>query len=464
MSDTSTTVDRLGPGVWKIVAVAVLGSFLAQLDGTIVNVSLSSLASELHSPLGTIQWVISGYLLALTLVLPLNGWLVDRIGAKAVYLWCFLAFTLTSALCGLAWSAQSLIGFRILQGVAGGLMAPMAQLMIARAAGKQMARVAGYATVPILLAPILGPVIAGAILEYASWRWLFLVNVPVGVIALILAASFLPGDREERRPRQLDLIGLALLSPALAFFLYSADHIGDPVGLGLFMLSLVLLAAFLWTAHRKGDRALLDLRMFRRRLFSIGAIAQFFSNGTSFAGQMLIPVYLIGAAGRSPGEMGWLMAPLGIGMMCSFSSMGFLTRHLGLRGVAAGGALVAALATAVFIDLSLHAVNLVILVVALFIRGVGLGGIGIPAITAAYSAVPRQDMPMATTMSNIVQRLGGPTLTTLCATFLAWRLGSFHAGEGGLNPYTSAFILLCGLHIITFLVALGFPARTEPKR
>jgi MFS family permease len=159
--------DRLGPGIWKIIAVAVAGAFMPLLSTTMVNVSLLNLAAELHASLSTIQWVTSGYLLALALMLPLNGWLVERIGAKALYLWCFAAFTLSSTLCGVAWSANALIAFRILQGMSGGLMAPMAQMMmIARAAGKHMTRVMGYAAVPILLAPLLGPVIAGAILQY----------------------------------------------------------------------------------------------------------------------------------------------------------------------------------------------------------------------------------------------------------------------------------------------------------
>src|ERR1700684_1184421 len=156
--------NRLDPQDWKITSVAVIGSFLSQIDATVVNVSLSSLAVELHSSLSAIQWVTSGYLLALALMLPLNGWMVDRIGAKALYLWCFSVFTLSSALCGMAWSAESLIAFRILQGMSGGLMAPMAQMMMARSAGKHLARVLGWAALPIMLAPILGPVLAGAIL------------------------------------------------------------------------------------------------------------------------------------------------------------------------------------------------------------------------------------------------------------------------------------------------------------
>jgi MFS family permease len=136
LPEATVQSERLDVSVWKIVSVAVLGSLLAQLDATVVNVSLSSLAADLHSTLSTIQWVTSGYLLALALMLPLNGWLVERIGAKSVYLWCFSTFTLCSALCGTAWSATSLIAFRVLQGMSGGLMAPMAQMMMARAAGK----------------------------------------------------------------------------------------------------------------------------------------------------------------------------------------------------------------------------------------------------------------------------------------------------------------------------------------
>jgi EmrB/QacA subfamily drug resistance transporter len=257
--------DRLDPLVWKITSVAVMGPFLSLLD--VVNVSLSTLAVELHSSLTTIQWATSGYLLALALMLPLNGWLVERIGAKSLYLWCFSAFTLCSALCGIAWSANALIGFRILQGMCGGLMAPMMQMMMARVAGRHMARVLGYAALPVILAPILGPVIAGAILQHASWRWLFLVNLPVGALAIVLAIFFLPNDREETKQRDLDLVGFALLSPGLVLFLYGSDHMGERIGQITLALSVMLLAMFFKLAVRKGNRALIDLQLFKGRTF-----------------------------------------------------------------------------------------------------------------------------------------------------------------------------------------------------
>ena len=463
MPKASNESSGLDPLVWKITTVAVLGSFLSQIDATVVNVSLSSLAVDLHSSLTAIQWVTSGYLLALALMLPLNGWLVERIGAKSLYLWCFSAFTLSSALCGLAWSANSLIAFRILQGMSGGLMAPMAQMMMARAAGKHMARIIGYAAVPVMLGPILGPVIAGAILQHASWRWLFLVNLPVGVLAIVLAVFFLPNDREETRSRQLDLPGFALLSPGLVLFLYGSEHLGERIGLTALLISIVLLALFFRMAIRKGDRALIDLQLFKSRTFTASAATQFMSNGISFAGQMLIPIYLIRACGQSPSATGWLLAPLGVGMICSYPWMGALTQRFGIRKVSAGGALLAFAGTLPFLYLASHGLVFAVLAGALFMRGVGLSAVGIPSISAAYASVRKKDLPMATTSLNIVQRLGGPTLTTLCATFLGWRLGMVQSSASLSSAFTAAFLLLCGLHAFLFATALRLPLSLDQE-
>ena len=450
-------VDRLAPGVWKVVSVAVIGSFMAQLDATVVNVSLASLAADLHVSLSLIQWVTSGYLLALALMLPLNGWLVNRIGAKALYLWCFAAFTLSSTLCGLAWSANSLISFRILQGMSGGLLAPMAQMMIARAAGKHMAQVVSVASLPILLGPLLGPVIAGAILQFASWRWLFLINLPVGVLALALAAAFLPNDREEARPRGLDLLGLALLSPGLVLFLYGSDHLGERIGVLALAVSIIMLALFYRTARAKGDAALIDLRLLKGKVFSASIAAMFMVNGISFAGQMLIPIYLVHACGLSPSRTGWLLAPLGLGMMCTYPFMGRLTKRFGIRKLAACGALLALAGTLPLVFLAQHGLVVAILVASLFIRGVGVSAIGIPSITSGYASVARQDLPMATTAMNIVQRLGGPALTTLCATFLGWRLSATPDTATMSGAFVAAFSLLCALHVLLFLATLRLP-------
>jgi predicted MFS family arabinose efflux permease len=295
------------------------------------------------------------------------------------------------------------------------------------------------------------------ILHYTSWRWLFLVNLPVAALALVLAVLFLPDDRDEARPRGLDWTGLALLSPGLVLLLYGLDHTGDRTGFLALAAASILLALFFSTASRKGERALIDLRLFRGKVFLASAVTQFLSNGALFAGQMLIPIYLIRACGRSPGEMGWLLAPLGLGMLCSYPMMGTLTERFGIRRVAAGGALVAWAGTLPFLYLASHGLDVLVLAPALLLRGAGQGAVGIPSMSAAYASVRRQDLPMATTSLNIVQRLGGPTLTTLCATVLAWRLSAPDADGSLAGPFTAAFLLLCAFHALSFAAALRLP-------
>jgi MFS family permease len=206
-----------------------------------------------------------------------------------------------------------------------------------------------------------------------------------------------------------------------------------------------------------GDRALIDVQLFKSKTFSASAVTQFMSNGISFAGQMLIPIYLIRACGQSPSATGWLLAPLGVGMICSYPWMGALTQRFGIRKVSAGGAFLAFAGTLPFLYLASHGLVFAVLAGALFLRGVGLSAVGIPSISAAYASVRKRDLPMATTSLNIVQRLGGPTLTTLCATFLGWRLAMVQSGASLSSAFTAAFLLLCGLHALLFTAALRLP-------
>lgn len=449
--------------VWKVSFVAIFGAFLTQLDGVIVNVSLTTMAQELESDLPTIQWVTSGYLLALALALPLTGWLVDRFGVRFVYLGSFMAFTVTSMLCGLAWSAPSLIAFRVLQGMSGGLLTPMAQMMLARVAGNRLPHVMGYAAMPVLLAPMLGPVIAGYILQHASWPILFYVNVPFGALAIVTAAIVLPLDDRKLSRTRFDYFGFALLSPGLALFLYGIDALASPEGAGALLLSLVMLGAFILVARRKGRESLINLDLFRAKSFATSVKIQFLANGTSFAGQMLLPIYLIRACGQSPAAAGVMLAPIGLGMACFFPFLGRLTDRFGIRHVSATGALISALATVPVIAMAYTGFNSRVFVIALFCRGAGMSMIGVPSVSCAYSAVDREDVPMASTTLNVVQRLGGPALTTICASFLGWRLGASPQAITS-HAFGQALMLLGSMQLILWAIAMRLPLRLPPNR
>jgi MFS family permease len=214
---------------------------------------------------------------------------------------------------------------------------------------------------------------------------------------------------------------------------------------------------FFRVAAHKGHRALIDLQLFKSKTFAASTATQFMSNGVSFAGQMLIPIYLIRACGLSPSSTGWLLAPLGVGMICSVPWIGALTQRFGNRKVSAGGALLALVGTLPIIWLASHGLSVAVLTCALFLRGAGLSAVGIPSVSAAYASVEKRDLPMATTSLNVVQRLGGPTMTTLCATFLGWSLRSGNSHLSLSSAFAAAFILLCLLHALLFAASLRLP-------
>ena len=330
MSAEPSSSDRLDPRAWKIIGVVIIAPFMTQMDSTIVNVSLSSIRDDLHSTTSIAQWIITGYLLALALMLPLNAWLVDRVGVKRLYLFCFSAFTFASFLCGAAHTVGTLIAARILQGAAGGLMTPLTQLMMTRVAGKQFVKVAGYAAVPILLAPLLGPPRAGIILKYASWRWLFYVNLPIGVIAVLLAAVVIPHDESMLQKRPFDLLGFLTLAPGLSCFLFGFERFSHHQGSSFLIAGIFLILCFLWIAREKKERALIDLELFKIRTFSVASVTQFLSMGIMYCGQFLVPLYLISGAGLSPANAGWVLSAMGIGMLCVYPMMGHFDRQIWL--------------------------------------------------------------------------------------------------------------------------------------
>src|SRR3954464_5314694 len=223
----SVRVMGLDRALIRLASVVVLGTIMSILDTTIVNVAIETLGRDLGSSLSAIQWVSTGYLLALATVIPLTGWSMERFGGRFMWMLSVFLFLVGSVLCGCAWSTGSLIVFRVRQGFGGGMIMPVGQAILAQAAGpERMGRIMAVIGVPTLLGPILGPVIGGLIVDNFSWRWIFFVNVPVGLVALTLAWRILPRAKVSRRGAVLDIRGLALLSPGLALLVYGLSQVG----------------------------------------------------------------------------------------------------------------------------------------------------------------------------------------------------------------------------------------------
>src|SRR4051812_40905294 len=275
MTAPPAALDR---ALLRLASVVVLGTIMSILDTTIINVAIETLGRELHSSLSAIQWVSTGYLLALATVIPLTGWAMERFGGKRMWMISVTLFMAGSALCGLSWSVESLIAFRVLQGFGGGMILPIGQAILAQAAGPQrMGRVMSVIGVPTLLGPVLGPVIGGLIVDSFSWRWIFFVNLPVGAVALFMAWRILPAADARRTRPALDLKGLLLLSPGLAALVYGLSEFGIKGGLDHWSVLVgivagaVLLIGFVVHARRIGGGGLIDPRLVQDRALAAPA-------------------------------------------------------------------------------------------------------------------------------------------------------------------------------------------------
>jgi EmrB/QacA subfamily drug resistance transporter len=446
---TTTSSDRIDAYVWRISAVVIVGSIMSILDTTIVNVALATLGRELHSTISQIQWVVTGYMLSLAAVIPVTGWAARRFGAKQVYLTSLVLFTAGSALCGLATSATELIVFRVIQGIGGGMILPIGQLMMAEAAGpKRMGRVMSIVAVPAMLAPILGPTLGGLIVDNASWRWIFYVNLPIGLLAVIAALRILP--TVERRPAdRLDLRGLAMMATGLPLLTYGLAEIGVTGSFTATKVVVPILAGLaligLFIAHAlRFPRPLLNIRLYKRPTFSSASFAMFCLGAALFGGMILLPLYWQGIRHESVLDTGLLTAPQGLGMAFVMPLAGRLTDRVGGGPLALIGVIVTTITTIPFGLIGAHT-SVTWLSFAMLLRGAGIGFAFMPAMSAAFASLDRSELSDATPQLNVLQRVGGSIGTAVLAVVLQRALTGQHTLGGMASAYGTAFWASAGL-------------------
>jgi len=434
MSQTATTSTPSAPAAEPldrtartVIAVVVLGIITTVLDATIVSVATDRLAAEFTVSLTTVQWVMTGYLLAFTATIPLAGWAMDRYGARRVWLLAVGLFTAGSLLCGAAWSAPSLIAFRVIQGAGAGLVSPVGIAMVARAVGPQrMGRAMAVVGIPMMLGPILGPVIGGVLIDSVDWRWIFLVNIPVGLACLAWSVRALATDHGAGRER-LDAVGLVLLSPGLVGLAYGVTAVAGGHGssgevLGGIGGGAVLLAAFVVHALRT-DRPLVELRHFATRGFATATAVQFLTVGVLTGAAFLLPLYHLVARSESELTTGLLLVPQGVGAAVAMALTGRLVDRGRGREIVLAGVGLLVIGFLAYTRVGSDPGQLY-LGAALFAIGLGAGCIFAPTSAAAYASLDRGAIPRATTTMSIAQRTGGVVATAVFATALQHQLST----------------------------------------
>jgi EmrB/QacA subfamily drug resistance transporter len=434
MADSSTPASQpegLDRETLIVAGVVMLGAVMSILDTTVVNVAIDHLAVAFHSSLTTIQWVITGYTLALATVIPVSGWAADRFGTKRIYMSSLVLFTLGSVLSGLAWSAGSLIFFRILQGFGGGMIMPAVMTILTRKAGPhRMGRVMGVLGVPMLIAPILGPILGGWLVDNASWRWIFFINLPIGIVAFILALIVLDPDQPQPAHR-LDWLGMLLLSPGLAVFIFglaesSTYGFGSVRSWGPTLAGVVLIAA--WFVHTwRSPNPLIDLRTFAHTRAGAAAGTFLLFAISVFGSMLLVPLYFQAVRGASALQAGLLLAPGGFGAMLMMPLSGRLTDRYGPTWLPATGLPFVAIGLIPFVFVGAHT-SYVLLCSANFVQGLGMGLAMMPNMTAAMQAVPAAAIARTSTAMNIIRQAGASIGTAVLSVILASAITSNLAG------------------------------------
>ena len=487
--------EKIDAAVLKVAGVVVLGAIMSILDITVVNVALPTFQSIFASGPGqlvaysTVAWTVTAYTLALATVIPLTGWAADRFGTKRLYMVAVVLFTAGSALCAAANSIEMLIGFRVLQGLGGGMLMPLGMTIMTKAAGPaRMGRLMAILGVPMLLGPILGPILGGWLIQNASWHWIFLINVPIGAITVAYARFALPADRPEPS-ESLDLLGVALMSPGLALFLFGISSIpqkqtfDSPRVYVTMAIGAVLIALFVRHTFRL-PHPLLELRLFRNRNLTVSTLTMFFFGAAFFGGLLLVPTYFQQVRGESTLHAGLLVAPQGIGAMLTMPIAGALADRFPVGRIVPFGLLVitGGMFSLTQIDSTTPYSTLIAI---LFVMGLGMGGTMMPVMTSALKTLTSHEVARGSTLLNIVQQiassigvaimsvlltshikdspLAGPAMATWRDPALISKLGGPAAVAKGLADAAAAFAST--YWVAAFLVALTLvPALFLPRR
>ena len=459
---------RLSPEVLRTTIAVISGGIAVIFDSTIVSVALKQLGIHLHTTVGTIQWVSTGYLLAMFVAIPATGWLQARLGGKRLWLWSLGLFLLGSVLCAFSWNAPSLLAFRVVQGLGGGVMLPLMTTLVMQAArGQSLGRVMAVIALPISLGPILGPVIGGVILNYLDWRWLFLVNVPICVIGAALGWRMLADDRPAPGTRpSFDAVGFALLTPGVVGLVYGLTNVSKPGAFGRadvlvpVLLGLGLVGGFLaWALPRRG-RALIDVRLMRHRPLAIGTFLLFLTGVTIYGTMLLLPLFWQEVRSYGPLGAGLLLIPQGIGNLASRPVGGRATDEIGPRTVAVAGFAIITVATLPF-AFATGGSAIWWLMAVLLVRGFGLGLVMTPLMSVAYVGLERAEMPDASIITRVSQQLGGSFGTAVLAMILESATSNAHTLDDLAHGFDHAFWWAVGFGALAVALSFLIPRTTR---
>ncbi|MFD2765343.1 DHA2 family efflux MFS transporter permease subunit [Micromonospora eburnea] len=447
------TSNKLDAAVLKVAGVVVLGAIMSILDVTVVSVAIPTFMQDFDASYARVAWTMTGYTLALATVIPLSGWAADRFGTKRLYMTALALFTIGSGLCATADSIGELIAYRVLQGLGGGMLMPLGMTIMTRAAGPhRIGRLMAVLGIPMLLGPIGGPILGGWLIDTASWHWIFLINLPIGAIALVYAQLALPKDNPEPS-ESFDFLGMLMLSPGLALFLYGVSSLPEAgtiaetkVWLPM-LVGAVLLVAFVLYSFRP-RHPLLDLRLFANRNLTIATLTLVVFIVAFMGAGLLFPSYFLQVRGESTLTAGLLMAPQGIGAMLTMPIAGMLADRVPVGRTVPFALLFIAAGFFTFTQLDADT-SYWLLGGSLFVMGLGMGATMMPIMTSALKTLHAQEVARGSTLVNILQQIGGSVGAAVMSVLLTSELNGSRLIPGMTDPTSGKPVSEAGLAIAT---------------
>ncbi|MBA0052625.1 DHA2 family efflux MFS transporter permease subunit [Streptomyces sp. AJS327] len=438
------------------------------LDATIVNVALRTLAADLRTSLDAIQWVVTAYLLAVAAVIPISGWAARRFGARRTFVAAVVLFTVASALCALAQSSGQLIAFRALQGIGGGLIMPVGQIILARAAGPaRLPRVMAVVGVPVVLAPVFGPFAGGVLLDWAQWQWIFLINLPVGAAAALASLRLLSRD-EPQASAPLDLPGLVSVCVSMVALTYGLGEMGrDPSATAVLALVAGVSLLGVFVAHSlRAAHPLFDIRLYRDQVFRAASLSSFLLSMGMYAGMVLMPLFFQSVHDTDDLTTAALLVPSSAGAAIATQLSGRATERFGGGRTVFYGALLGVAGGVPFVLIGANTPYPVI-ATAMLISGAGAGLSVMPAMTTAFRALSPDQIGHAAPQLNMVQRLGGSIATAVLVAVLQNGMDSHEPTQAGtMSAFTVTFGWVLGAAVLAAWTALVLARaqRREPPR
>jgi DHA2 family multidrug resistance protein len=416
---------------WQVLICCVFGTFMIMLDSTIVNIALAKITTVFGVTVDEAQLVVTSYMLAMAVIMPATGYLSDTYGTKRLYLITMALFTGGSLLCGLAWNNTSLVVFRVIQGLGGGMMSPLGMTMLFKTVPpRERNAVMGLYGIPLILAPVLGPSIGGYLVEYADWRMIFTLNVPIGIAGIALGwlllreSDLVKGLRFDLRGFLLSAVGFS----GLLLGLSDGASDGWTATSTLVKLSIGTVGLIAWVWVELTDKhPLLELRLFENATFTLAMFVNFVLTVGMFGGQLLVPLFLQNFRGLGAAESGMLTMTQALAMLPLMPLIGRLADKVSLRIILLVGLPLVALTNWQFtrMDMNLSDNELRLMLAA---RGAAMGLVMMPAMTAALNNVPMHLTSRASALVNVSRQVFGSFGTAIFVTILQQRQ-IFHNAE-----------------------------------